>query len=227
MPTYPGAVHCHHLNFPQQIRLVVDAKLASESSLFDEGQSVILRQTPISGQLQGEQVVGEELPTKRMIYTDTGEDSSFNLKVSYEGWGEWVIEQAEDDTYTLYIKKGMAVQAGDWEEEKIFRNGIKLKTQVPTTKDLAGVEPPTTMSFNIQDYVEPEDDASGGDDGGGDTGGTDGSDSGGEVNVTSESVEPVYGPNGQITGYMKITRYSDGSVDREFTSAESTGLSMG
>lgn len=229
MPAYPGAVHNHFINYPQAIRVVINAQLASEMSLFEEDDTVVLQQTPTSGQLQGDLVVGEELPTKRIVYTDTGDDSSYNLKVAYEGWGEFLVEQAGDSYYTLYIKKGIAIQAGDQDEEKIFRDGIRLSTQIPTTRDLTGVEPPKTVSLNIEDveidYRDYDLDYTSEPSGTG----TDGTDGGGSEDrqVVSRPVKLVYGPDGYVAGYVSIVRYSDGTTDREYIKCESSGLNLG
>ena len=134
-PNYGPGEHCAFDDFPQKITVVVDELLASNSGLFDLGQSVVLQQTPLSGQEQGNKIVGSELPEKQMIYTDTGDDSSFNLKVSYYGWGEFYLLDGED-YYSLDITKGMSVQAGDWSNAKLFETVFRGSTKIPSSKDL-------------------------------------------------------------------------------------------
>lgn len=135
-PNYgPG----HHLSFddyPRKVSLVVGEKIASNSDLFSQGQTVRLTQTPKSGQAQGDNVVGEELPEKRMVYTDTGEDSSFNLKLTYYGWGEFYLASADADYFSYRMTKGMSIQAGDWSSEKNFETQYFTTTQVPNTEDM-------------------------------------------------------------------------------------------
>ena len=222
MPTYPAGVHSHFLDFPLSIRMVTGQLLAEDSGLFDYGDSVVLRKTPQSGVLQGDLVVGEELPTKRMIYTDTGEDDSFNLKIAYEGWGEFAVRQSGDETYTLFITRGTSLQAGDWDEEKVFRQTVELVTRIPTTTDLAGVEPPSTVSLDIEyaeetqefvprwgsdedpelgddyDYIDPQ-------------------------RTPGEYVQPVYDEDRNVSGWMEIRNNEDGSQNIEYVEGDGSG----
>ena len=142
-PNYGPADHCQFNDYPKEIRLVVGQLLAENSDLFDYGQTVVLQQTSNSGVLQGDKVVGEELPKKAMIYTDTGDDESFNLKIEYYGWGEFFVATEEgtdgtgdEDYHTLDIKKGMSVQAADWDNPQIFENVYRGPTEIPASKDL-------------------------------------------------------------------------------------------
>ena len=230
MPTYPAGVHSHFLDFPQSIRMVTGQLLAEDSGLFDYGDPVVLRKTPQSGVLQGDLVVGEELPAKRVIYTDTGEDDSFNLKIAYEGWGEFKVKQSGDETYTLDIIKGMALQAGDWDEEKIFRHGIELITKIPTSRDLAGVDAPETISLNIEEaevdyrtYDFHSDDSNIGAGGSFDGGDAESSQ---DRHVISQDASPVYNQDGTLDGWVKETTYSDETREVEYHEAESNSLSM-
>lgn len=143
-PNYGPGDHCRFNDYPQEIGLVVGTKLASESDLFKEGQYLVLQQTLLSGTIQGNRVVGEELPKKAMIYTDTGEDDSFNLKIEYYGWGEFYLRNADDDYFTLDITKGQVIQAGDWDNPKSFEIKYTGSTQIPGTESMA-----EEMGFNI------------------------------------------------------------------------------
>ena len=147
-PNYGPGDHCQFNDYPQKISLVVGQKLASESGLFKEGQLVVLQQTPLSGQEQGDKVVGEELPKKAMIYTDTGEDDSFNLKIGYYGWGEFYLVSPDDGYYSLQITKGMVLQAGDWGSPNDFQIYYHGTTRIPSSKDI-NVQTSRTVSQDI------------------------------------------------------------------------------
>ena len=161
-PNYGPADHCQFNDYPQKIRLVVGQLLAENSGLFEYGQTVVLQQTFNSGRLQGEEVVGEELPKKAIIYTDTGLEDSFNLKIEYYGWGEFYVPSNEavlsSDYYALDIKKGMSVQAADWDNSQMFENVYRGPTEIPASKDL-NTDIGTTVAIskvNLDIEVSPD-----------------------------------------------------------------------
>ena len=183
-PNYGPADHCRFNDYPKKIRLVVGQLLAENSDLFDYGQTVVLQQTSNSGVLQGDKVVGEELPKKAMIYTDTGLDDSFNLKIEYYGWGEFYLKNAGDECFSLDITKGMTVKAADWDKEECFQAVRSGKTKIPNSKDMqeelhASVS--ITRNYEIEVPVKEDDTTSNdvtvsdssSDGGGGDGGGSD------------------------------------------------------
>jgi len=136
-PDYGPGHHLHFDDYPRQISTVLKEKVASESSLFEVGQTIRLRQTLNSKQVQGDYVVGQPLPDKRVIYTDTGEDENFNLKVSYYGWGEFYLVSDDADYFSYRMTKGMSIQAGDWSKEKNFETQYFVATEVPNSETMA------------------------------------------------------------------------------------------
>ncbi len=125
-------------NFPDQIRVVIDSGIANNSELFVDGQNVVLESTPSSGMQKGSKVVGEPLPEKRIVYSDTGSDTDLSLKISYYGWGEFLLNsEMSEDYYTLEVTQGIAIQTGDWESEKLFEKVKKALTQIPVTESMS------------------------------------------------------------------------------------------
>lgn len=135
-PNYGPGEHCAFNDFPQGVFLVIGEQLAANSNLFEEGKTVVLQQTPLSGTEQGDKVVGEELPKKAIIYTDTSDDDLFDLKVEYYGWGEFYLQNSSDDTYTLDITEGIAILAGDWDRRLFFEEVYTGRTKIPESAKL-------------------------------------------------------------------------------------------
>ena len=136
-PNYGPADHVRFEDYPERIQIVVGDFLEQESGKFASGQPIVLFKTPKSGVAQGSYVVDEPLPDKRVVFTDTGKDDTFNLKITHYGWGEFYIaDPASDEFLSLKMTKGMTVEAGDWDEEKLFESYWYGTTQIPVTEDL-------------------------------------------------------------------------------------------
>ena len=136
-PNYGPADHVRFEDYPERIQIVVGSFLADETEMFTEGQPIVLYKTPKSGVAQGSYVVDEPLPDKRVVFTDTGEDDTFNLKITHYGWGEFYIGDVNNDDYLrLKMTKGMTVLSSEWEEEKVFAAHWYGDTRIPITDDL-------------------------------------------------------------------------------------------
>lgn len=172
MPTYPESTHCRMTGYPQKIRVMIDARMAEETP-YAYKQCVVLQQTFNSFKLQGSYVKGEELPVYRAIYSDTGSDDNYDLKVTFGGWGTYYIKNSSDKYYSIERKRIMTVQVSGWDDEKIFSNIERIYTSIPVSKSIADIEPPEVITEEISDTeVEPpeDEDESDYDDGSGDGG---------------------------------------------------------
>ena len=136
VPSYGPGEHLKFEDFPERIQTVVGSLLEGESGRFTSGQPVFLYQTPLSRVVQGDYVLGEELPPKRIIFTDTGEDDNYNLKICWYGWGEFWLQDSADDYFSLRITKGMVVHTPDWDEEKLFEAYWTGPSKVKATDEL-------------------------------------------------------------------------------------------
>lgn len=120
-PKYGPGEHCSFDEYPDKVAVTINNLMAEETELFTSGQMVILKKTPKHLKLQGSLVLDEELPEQRAVYTDTGDDDDFSLKVTYYGWGEFSIKgEPGEEKVLLTVTKGITIQSGDWEEEKPF-----------------------------------------------------------------------------------------------------------
>ena len=110
--TYPQSLPCRFEGFPARIRVVCGRAFSeARATPYSFGSRVALAQTPKSGQTFGELAVGQELPVTEIIYSDTGDDQGFHLKVSHYGCGRFYLADAKAPFFTLAVVKGIRVEA--------------------------------------------------------------------------------------------------------------------
>ncbi len=109
---YPQSMLCRFAGFPARIRVICGRAFSeTRATPYSFGSRVILSQTPLSGLTQGSLVAGSALPTREIIHSDTGDDTTFDLKVSHYGYGRFYRARDADDTYSLAVIKGLRVEA--------------------------------------------------------------------------------------------------------------------
>jgi len=109
---YPLSMLCRFEGFPARIRVVCGRAFSeARATPFSFGSRVTLSQTPQSGVLRGTLTPGEPLPTLEVIYADTGDDDTFDLKVSHYGYGRFYLPKADSPRYALAVVKGIRVEA--------------------------------------------------------------------------------------------------------------------
>ena len=109
---YPQSLPCRFEGFPARIRVVCGRAFSeARATPYSFGSRVALAQTPKSGQTFGELAVGQELPVTEIIYSDTGNDQGFHLKVSHYGCGRFYLADAKAPFFTLAVVKGIRVEA--------------------------------------------------------------------------------------------------------------------
>lgn len=109
----------------------------------------MLYRTPLCGKVQGEYTAGAELPDYAMIYSDTGTDTEFDLRISFYGWGTF-FQQNSSDTYChLEIRKGTKVECGSL--LKKFEVIDLWETKLLSTTNLASLK---TLQI-VSSYTEP------------------------------------------------------------------------
>jgi hypothetical protein len=105
-------MHCRFEGFPARVRVVCGRAFSeARSTPYSFGSRVNLAQTPRSGVLQGSYAAGQALPGLEIIYSDTGEDDVFDLKVSHYGYGRFYLPDAQASRYALAVIKGVRVEA--------------------------------------------------------------------------------------------------------------------
>lgn len=134
--TYPQAMHCRFEGFPARIKVVCGrAFTEARATPYSFGSRVILSQTAKSGELQGTLVPGESLPTLELIYSDTGDDTAFDLKVSHYGHGRFYLAASDDAFYSLSVIKGLRVEATGI--HRSFETVDVWNTRIPAATDLS------------------------------------------------------------------------------------------
>lgn len=148
---YPQSIPCSFVGFPDALDIRM-GKLAGD--IVDGaswGSKFILTQTPKSGVAQGEYVVGSPLPSYRKIYSDTGSDDDFAIKVSFVGEGTF-YRLTESDTYLRFqLFKAIAIETATT-AEMVFGDTFDCETLIPADTD-------TTALFEydgaIVQYTDP------------------------------------------------------------------------
>lgn len=138
---YPQSMLCRFEGFPADIEVICGQAFSeARATPYSLGSRVILSQTPKSGQLQGTLVAGQALPTLEMLYSDTGDDSIFDLKVAHYGYGRFYLAATDATYYSLSIIKGMRIEATGI--NRSFETVDVWTTCIPAATDLS--DPGTT-----------------------------------------------------------------------------------
>lgn len=146
---YPQSLPCRFEGFPARIRVVCGRAFSeARSTPYSFGSRVTLSQTPRSGQVFGQLAVGQELPLREIIYSDTGDDDVFDLKVSHYGCGRFYLTDAEAAFFTLAVVKGIRVEAAG--VNRSFETVDLWDTLVAATTDLS-VPPAPVDAVWLQD----------------------------------------------------------------------------
>lgn len=135
---YPQSINCAFDDFPA----VVDIRLGDKAAELIPGASLgtkfLLTQTPKSRVLQGEYVAGEEIPDLAAIYSDTGSDDDFNIKISHLGYGTFYKVTGQDEFFRAMVYKAIVIEtptAG----KKVFGDTFDCETLIPTTEDVTAL----------------------------------------------------------------------------------------
>ena len=147
---YPQSIPCAFDNFPASLDIRLGSLASSEVEGCSLGSKFTLTQTPKSGVAQGDYTVGEELPECRMIYSDTGSDDDFTIKVSFIGYGTFYKYTSSDEYLRFQMFKAIGIETSLL-GEKIFGDTFDCETLIPADAD-------TTALFDyngpVIQYVE-------------------------------------------------------------------------
>lgn len=135
---YPQSIPCAFDNFPAAL----DVRLGNLAGSLIPGDSLgsklLLYRTPKCGIAQGDYVVGQALPERRMIYTDTGDDDNFNFKMSFIGYGTF-YKLTDADTYLRFqVYKAIAIETAK-AGEMVFGDTFDCETLIPADADTAAL----------------------------------------------------------------------------------------
>ena len=136
---YPESLNVWFADYPEKITMVCGPEFANLSGgTLSPGSRVVLTQTPNSQIPQGEYSSGQALPEVKAIYTDTGSDDTYSVRLTFYGWGTF-FSQAEPN-YWLEIAHGMTIEAPGMGAEKDFRMWDYHYTGIPHTETVELVE---------------------------------------------------------------------------------------
>lgn len=128
-------MHCRFEGFPARARFTCGQAFDGLAGCpYSFGSRVDCFQTPASRTLQGELVKREYLPAYEMIYSDTGEDENFGLKIASYGYGTFYEAGWEDPFYSLAVVKGIRVEAAGL--TKAFETLDVWETKIPVETSL-------------------------------------------------------------------------------------------
>lgn len=134
---YPQSVPCSFHNFPIALDIRMGAlggEIVAGASL---GSKFTLTRTPKCGVAQGEYTVGSALPECRMIYSDTGSDDDFTIKVSFIGYGTFYRLTSADQFLRFQVYKAIAIETAAG--EKVFGDTFDCETLIPAETDITAL----------------------------------------------------------------------------------------
>lgn len=130
---YPQSIPCFFDGFPPALEIRMGASGGDIVAGASLGSKFTLTRTPKCGVPQGYYVVGSALPEYRMIYSDTGSDDNFTIKVSFIGYGTF-YKYTDNDTYLRFqVYKAIAIETAAG--EKIFGDTFDCETLIPADSD--------------------------------------------------------------------------------------------
>lgn len=133
---YPHGVLLNFSGFPSRIRVFVGESGAALIPGASMGSSFVLEQTPNSSVVQGELETNTVLPSKRVIYSDTGSDDDYKIKVSFSCYGVFLVENKGDSFLTFQVFKSVIIETpeNDPVEHSVYENHY---TSIPVTIDMS------------------------------------------------------------------------------------------
>jgi len=148
--SYPQSIPCSFDNFPVAIDIRMGPSAGDIVSGASLGTKFTLTRTPKCGVAQGDYVVGSALPECRMIYSDTGSDEDFTVKVSFLGYGTFYKLTEADEYLRFQVYKAIAIETASG--EKVFGDTFDCETLIPATDDVTAL-----FSYDeaVAQYVDP------------------------------------------------------------------------
>uniref|UniRef100_I2Q1D4 Uncharacterized protein n=1 Tax=Desulfovibrio sp. U5L TaxID=596152 RepID=I2Q1D4_9BACT len=147
---YPQSFPCLFDGFPTALEIrmgVSGGDIVAGASL---GTKFTLTRTPKCGLPQGDYTIGSPLPECRMIYSDTGNDDDFTIKVSFLGYGTFYKLTASDQSLRFQVYKAIAIETAAG--EKVFGDTFDCETLIPATQDVEALFSYTAPTFQ---YIDP------------------------------------------------------------------------
>ncbi|QLA21276.1 hypothetical protein [Desulfolutivibrio sulfoxidireducens] len=140
---YPVSLPCRFEGFPGRVRITCGPAFDDlRACPYSYGSRVVCARTPLCGVVQGEYVPGAALPVMEMIFSDTGFDDVFDLKLSFYGYGTFHLAAPGDAFYSLDVVKGVRIQAAglcrSFETMDLWETGIVAATDLTVAPGATG-----------------------------------------------------------------------------------------
>lgn len=136
--TYPQSIPVAFDNFPATIDIRLGSLAASEVVGASLGSKFTLTRTPKCGVAQGGYVEGEALPEYRMVYSDTGSDDDFAIKVSFFGYGTYYKKNRNDEYLRFQVYKAISIET-NMLDELVFGDIFDCETLIPADADTTAI----------------------------------------------------------------------------------------
>lgn len=141
---YPLSLPCRFDGFPGRIRVTCGPAFDDlRGCPYSFGSRVTCARTPLCGVAQGDYLPGSALPRQEMIFSDTGSDTAFDLKIAFTGHGTFHLAAPGDERYSLAVIKGLRVQAfgldRTFEITDLWETGIVAETDLTVPPPLPGM----------------------------------------------------------------------------------------
>lgn len=140
---YPVSLPCRFEGFPGRVRITCGPAFDDlRACPYSWGSRVVCARTPLCGEVQGEYVPGAALPVREMIFSDTGMDDAFDLKLSFFGYGTFHLAAPDDAFCSLDVVKGVRVEAAglsrSFEITDLWETGIAAATDLTVPPAASG-----------------------------------------------------------------------------------------
>jgi hypothetical protein len=142
---YPISLPVRYDGYPAAIKMTCGQKIPAPYSY---GSQVILYRTPLCGVAQGAYVEDSALPAYAMIFSDTGNDDDYTIKLSFYGWGTFYVANAGDAYCHLEVRKGVKIECGSL--AKKFETTDIWETRIPSSTVLSS-ETVKSVSVSYED----------------------------------------------------------------------------
>jgi hypothetical protein len=142
--TYPESLNMWLKDFPKSFQLVCGKKFNDLPGPWQHGSRINFAATPLSKQDQGDYANGEQLPIKRAIYTNTGDEDTWDIRVNMYGHGTFYA-LAGEPYYFMQAEKYFLIESVYFDPVQFFHNEVhitEISTDIPIPDVYVPADPP-------------------------------------------------------------------------------------
>lgn len=150
---YPASLNSWLKDYPKSFQLVCGKEFDNLAGPWNHGSRINFLATPLSKQDQGEYANGRVLPTKEAIYTNTGFEDSWDIRITMFGHGTFYAISGVDN-YFLQAEKYFKIESIHFDFIQ-FSHVDTHETQIPTTVEIPDVYVPEIPPIIIPENPPP------------------------------------------------------------------------